>query len=404
MRSIYTTALIAMLSTETVFAFPDKYEADNSAEEAREVIVDALHREGEQHTLHKNSDDSLDEDWFKFYAPKDADYDIEIKGVGSDLQIGLELYAADQVDEPFDGDNGSEGSDISLRFQSETAGYYYLRVIDVAKLSEDCRANMQYTLSMTDRAAGTVEVVQIEGWVRDALSGRELNNAIVNLNCKPFEQFCCPPTGFCPETEETIIGGESVRRKSIPCAPTNSDEGSYTLSISSTSGEEGVDSCRKELNDPVEIAVWREGYRPITCRFYIPNPAMSEKDVKIFEDISLFPEDEKMFNPVPMQANGKLQLAVNFPQGCVDYYIGMLQPDGAFFVLPERNNLQPFSEGSLKLLNWRNAGNTALDLPVVDLPRGEYQFYLLRTAKGADPMKHLDEYPDDLGMTIYQLK
>lgn len=371
MRLIYTVALATTLtfSAEMALAFPDVYEPDDSAEKAREISIDML-RTGEQHTLHQIDEETRDEDWFKFYAQEGSSYDINVTEVGSDVQVRMRLYTEDETDKPFDGSiSPDKGENLSLFLPVEKSGFYYLRVVDVAE-APACRANIQYSLIIVNREAGDFPIKGVEGYVKDALTGDKIGDAIIKVtNC----------SSSVPKEVKSNVSGEG--------------KGYYRIDP----------NCK--VTDFLEISAEKEGYNTLTSKLF---PASLGVDKTFKEDMALLPVNEKIPVPLPQQSGAHLQWDVStLPQGGVVYYFGVQYPDNQFFVLPRRNDLRPFDTGTLTALNdlaWRNEAVLAIDEPVANFSRGIHKFYLLRTPKGAEPIQYLQEHPDALNNVDHEIK
>lgn len=323
--------LILNIHFGIVLAFPDLYEPNNEPQQATPILVEDKNRQ--QYTLH-----SEDVDWFKFYAAEGIKYEAIIDSVGADLDIVIELY--DHKGTLLDKDD----SFVSQRAPAE--GWYLIKISDSAAASEQCRVNIQYEL----RVARTIAPVlggEIGGFVTDALSGKPIENAIIYSSC-----------------------AENNRVPSLK-------GGHYSL-ISKTG------SCK--------LKVKAEGYQPLTCQIQVPPKFLLQIN------LPLLPQNQTMPPLSSTQAvyqNGD-QLRIEFlpslrpPQTCLRYYFGIVYPDQRFFIITDLNQFELLNPS--RVLDWEGTGSVVIDRPVNDdLPRGEYQLYLLRMPEGVkEPLNNLD--------------
>jgi len=340
-RVAWYLPILFSLSHGSALAFQDIYEPDDKLEQAHVMIVGDNKRQ--QHTLHSRTD----EDWFKFYAKANLRYDIRANPVGADIDIALELYDSEGnriFTEPKD--EGIEGEEeLFSSWQAPSEGFYYVKVSDVAPSSESCRLKIQYEL----RISGLAPVFDgaIKGVVTDAISGQALANAIVYSGCN----------------------------KNYP-VPSFQD-GSYHLT-----SEAGV--C--------ELTATVNGYKPLTCQIHIP------EIFSIQRNMPLLPDNETVQAPLLSKTvyhHGDT-LYAEFksvglpPQSCIRYYFGIAYPDGSFFIITDLNRIEPFDGNFLAF--WMGQQNVIMDKPIGDdMPRGEYQFYILRMPEGIDdPFNNLD--------------
>lgn len=323
-------------------AFQDLDEPDDSLEQAHLILVGDKTRH--QHTLHNRAD----EDWFTFYAMAKINYKIEVRSVGTDIDVVVELY--DSKGKPLltePQNEGIEGEAEFLPWQAPSEAFYYLKISDIAPESDNCRTNIQYELQVARGIAPEFEGV-IEGVVTDALSGQVITHATLFRQC--FKNQVVPSFG----------------------------DGKYSLS-----------TCAgfSELNAKAE------GYKSLTCQISVP------QKFTIIRNMPLLPEGTLPPAPIPSQTvyhHGDT-LRIEFqtlglpPQSCIRYYFGIAYPDGRFFIMPDFNRLEPFNPPYLP--HWVGTGNVVLDKPIDnDMPSGDYILYLLRMPEGIDdPVNNLDK-------------
>jgi hypothetical protein len=341
----YIAVLGLALIYQAAWAFQDIYESDDGFEQATSLRVDDEKRQ--QHTLHNQED----EDWFKFYAAKGIKYEIIAYSVGADIDVVLELYGSDGETklERINDDSQGEQESFSWRMQSE--GWYFIKVSSFETESKTCRSELQYELRVKKGIAQTFSGA-VQGFVKDALSGKPVVEAIVYSEC---------PKG----KSEPVPSGE---------------DGYYDL-------DSHADFCDLIIN------VDDGSYKPLRCHIQISEGFPTPKD------ISLLPNGQLPPAPLPSQLvyhNGDI-LHVEFQasllplQSCVRYHFAIVYPDGQFFIISKKDELEEFNPPSLA--HWEDAGNVLIDKPISDdMPRGDYQLHILRMPEGiTDPLNNLDK-------------
>ncbi|HIE01078.1 MAG TPA: hypothetical protein EYP59_12455 [Thiotrichaceae bacterium] len=344
---------------QRVLAFQDRYEPDDNVEQATVIFVDD--EVPRQHTLHSPKD----EDWFKFYIWKDMVYKIKADFVGTDLDPVIELYDSDSMNLLKRTDIGLKGDEEFFSWRAQASGFYYIKVSDIAEQSADCRKNIQYELKLrvdTETACLVYEVVQ--GLITDAISGKPIANALVSNHC--CQKFA------------------------------HSDErGYYTL--------------KSSIFGLCSLTFKAEGYQFLTCQMPFFRSRSSQSLVS--KNIQLFPDDHKP-TLLPSQfvfRNGDSlrpsqevyrygdNLKVEFDlhelpsYSCAFYSVGMAYPDGRFFMITRLNEFQAFNPSFLP--QWQGTGMVVIDKQIADdMPRGDYQLYLLRMPQGIEnPLSNLDQ-------------
>jgi len=341
----YGLIAVSLLSFSemSAFAFQDLSEPDDRLEQAHLILVGDKIRY--QHTLH-----SLDDvDWFKFYALADIGHKIEARFVGSDIDVVLELYdlqGNSLLKEPEN--DGFEGEAEWISWQAPANGFYAVKVSDSLPESKPCRQNSQYELHIARVDAPTFSGV-IEGYVTDALTGRPIDDAIVFRQC--FKNYAVP----------------------------SFEDGRYSL---------------KTCAGLSELSVKADGYQALNCHFQVP-----EEFGRLFRNLPLLPNGTVPPAPSPSQTiyhHGDT-LQVEFqtvglpPQSGIHYHFAIAYPDGQLFFIPDVNRFEAFNPAVLQ--HWRGNGKVLIDKPIgEDMPRGEYQLYLLRMPEGiADPLNHIEK-------------
>ncbi len=87
-----------------------------------------------------------DTDWFKFTVAQSGDYQIEVSGVGRDVDIALELYASDATTFMESKNDGFDGDPETISFANASPGNYLVKVTQTGFFG----SNTGYTLTLTD--------------------------------------------------------------------------------------------------------------------------------------------------------------------------------------------------------------------------------------------------------------
>jgi hypothetical protein len=355
-----TICLALSLNTLPAQAFPDIYEPNNTPEEAIAVVIGD--ETPKQHTLHQTEDGDKDEDWFKFYAMKNVEYDVKVISVGSDIDVVVELYDAPDAEIPIGGSNdGAIGRDEIYTVPKLKEGTYYLKVRDNAE-SMACRTNIQYELLVLRRPA--VYVAELKGSVTDTISGKPIKYAVVFTTCK---------------TSDTSFSGKN---------------GGYSIILTCEDGE------------AFKLTAEVDGYKQLTCNL------IGQEILPIYKNLPLLPNGKNLPAPTPSQSvyNNGDKLRVTLPslfEGCVDYYVAMRYPQeagsGLFIITKPAKKLNDLTAFTGSPLQWNGSGNVAIDMPIEDMPLGIYTLYLLRTPEGvANPLA--DKHLENVSTSTFEVK
>ena len=311
------------LQHQLVFAFEDIYEPDNKRDKANIIYINNDQRQ--QHTLHSLGD----QDWFKFYANEISTYEISLK-YGSDIDPIIEVN--DQILKLTEEKNGIKKVD----WNAPSQGFYYFKVIDQNTTEMACRKDIQYEFEINTGGKPTFSG-QIQGYIRDAISGDSIENVIISNSCR--------------------------RNYFVP-----SDKNGHYI-LPSNKGK-----C--------ELKAEKKDYKPIICNVEIPELT------PIQVNLVLLPIDQKIPTPFTFKQtyhrgeilHVEIDSKLLSPQTCVRYYFGIGYPDRRLFIIADKNQLKLLN--SEFLIPWTSNDNILINMEIKDaMPNGEYKLYILRSAE-----------------------
>jgi len=178
------------------------YEQDNDPELSSVIIINGGIQ---KHNFY----DSGDVDWVKFYGIEGEDYEIEVNNMGTNSDVAIELYRADNLTKPLEEINDGETGEYELlSWLCPGNDIYYLKITNVAG---SFGKNTEYELTVSypeappdKRMTGIVSNVCSGELIKDVrIHSTSGNGSAISMENGNYEMLFVSENGTYDVTTET---------------------------------------------------------------------------------------------------------------------------------------------------------------------------------------------------------